>query len=481
MKTKIKKILILAAWLVVWETAAMLIHNSILLAGPVEVGRTLAGLLQTPDFYRICLTSLGRIMLGMTAAFLLGCLCGGAMYRWHFFDDLISPLLSVMKSIPVASFVVLLLIWQGAANLSIWISFLVVFPNICINMKNGLQAVPDDKREMAEIFGIKGLKGFLYIYRPAVLPYLISCMEISIGMSFKSGVAAEVIGTPDYSIGERIYISKVYLDTAGLFSWTLSLIVISFLVEKVIIALLHRALLPINGFEKRGREGFESRNEGMPAGRKLREPVADDYKKEETTAPNVVLQINNASKSYGDNPVLSGIDKKLERGKRYFLMAPSGGGKTTLLRLIAGLEKPDEGKIIFSGKNTGSGKISFQFQEDRLLDGESTITNLAPYDLKRKKYWNVATQILPEESLKQQVSELSGGMKRRVSLIRALLYGYDDKDSICLLDEPFAGLDAKTKERVMDFIKKYQNGRTLLIATHDERDCERMNGTLWKL
>ena len=72
-------------------------------------------------------------------------------------------------------------------------------------------------------------------------------------------------------------------------------------------------------------------------------------------------------------------------------------------------------------------------------------------------------------------------MKRRVSLIRALLYGYDDKDSICLLDEPFAGLDTKTKERVMDFIKKYQNGRTLLIATHDETDCERMNGTLWKL
>ena len=234
-KNRIKKISILIMWLLIWQTGAALIDNDILLAGPVDVGKALGRLLITWEFYKICMASLWRILAGFLMAFASGILAGGLFYALPPAEELFEPVLSVMKSIPVASFVVLLLIWQGADDLSVWISFFVVFPNACVSMKNGLKAVDRRLLEMADIFKIRGFRRLLYIYRPALMRFLSSGMEICVGMAFKSGVAAEVIGVPDFSIGERIYISKIYLDTPGLFAWTIALIFLSFLVERLVL------------------------------------------------------------------------------------------------------------------------------------------------------------------------------------------------------------------------------------------------------
>lgn len=454
MNKKLKKLLIILAWLGIMEIAAMLIHNSILLVGPVEIARALLELLQTGNYYLICLMSLCRIMAGMLLAFVLGCVFGALMHRFSLFDEIISPVLAVMKSIPVASFVVLLLIWQGARNLSVFISFIVVFPNVCVSMKNGLKSVTIEKTELADVYHIKGFRKWLYIYRPAVIPYLISCMEISIGMSFKSGVAAEVIGMPNYSIGERIYVSKVYLDTAGLFAWTFSLIVLSFCVEKVILCLMKQTLKPVS----------IKKSADLPERENVRNEKSGNDRQDS-------LEIKNVSISFDGKPVLIHVTKTLKKGARYLLMAPSGSGKTTLFRIIAGIEQADEGRI------TGCGNVTYQFQEDRLLDTELTMTNV----MLNHRYSPVAEEILPKECLRRPVSELSGGMKRRVSLVRAMLYQFQNPDAVCLLDEPFTGMDEETKDRAIAFIKKYQNGRTLLIATHDEKDCERLDGIIWKL
>ncbi|MGN0245643.1 MAG: ATP-binding cassette domain-containing protein [Lachnospiraceae bacterium] len=474
MNKKFKKLFIILAWLGILEIAAMLVHNSILLVGPVEIARALFELLQTEKYYLICLMSLCRIMAGMLLAFLFGCVFGAFMYRFSLFDEIISPVLAVMKSIPVASFVVLLLIWQGARNLSVFISFIVVFPNVCVSMKNGLKSVTTQKRELADVFQMKGFRRWLYIYRPAVIPYLISCMEISIGMSFKSGVAAEVIGMPDYSIGERIYVSKVYLDTAGLFAWTFSLIVLSFCVEKMILHLMKQTLNPIS--VKRGRGKIDAiksfvLEEEIPTGGRPEEKVTDLKKEKSGSERHRSLEIKNISKSFDGKPVLMNVTKSLKKGDCYLIMAPSGSGKTTLFRIIAGLEKADAGRV------EGYHGVTYQFQEDRLLDTEFTMTNM----MLNNHYSLVAEEILPKECLCRPVSELSGGMKRRVSLVRAMLYQLKNQDAVCLLDEPFTGMDEETKDRAIAFIKKYQNGRTLLIATHDEKDCERLGGILWEL
>lgn len=459
MNKKIKKLLIILAWLGILEIAAMLVHNSILLVGPVEIAQALFELMQTGNYYLICLMSLCRIMAGMLLAFLCGCVFGALMYRFSLFDEIISPVLAVMKSIPVASFVVLLLIWQGARNLSVFISFIVVFPNVCVSMKNGLKSVSTEKTELADVFHMKGIRKWLYIYRPAVIPYLISCMEISIGMSFKSGVAAEVIGIPDYSIGERIYVSKVYLDTAGLFAWTFSLIVLSFCVEKIILCLMKQTLKPVKNNKEKVTDLQNEKSVDLHG----RENVRDERYRS--------LDIKNISKSFDGKPVLTNVTKSLKKGGCYLLMAPSGSGKTTLFRIIAGLEQADEGQV------KGYDGVTYQFQEDRLLDTELTMTNITLNHC----YSPIAEEILPKECLCRPVSELSGGMKRRVSLVRTMLYQFQNPDAVCLLDEPFTGMDEETKKRAIAFVKKYQNGRTLLIATHDEKDCERLDGILWKL
>lgn len=478
MKKRIKKICIVILWLLIWQIAAVCIDNDILLAGPVAVGKSLAGLLVTADFYGICLASVGRILLGFCLAFLTGIILGAVSYRFPFVREISEPVLSVMKSIPVASFVVLLLIWQGAENLSVWISFFVVFPNICISTRNGLEAVDPKLKEMAEVFGIRGIGKVFYIYRPSLLRFLLSGMEISIGMAFKSGVAAEVIGVPDFSIGERIYVSKIYLDTPGLFAWTVSLILLSFLTEKLILKAVRLLERPV-------RIDRGSRDAGKSGGILAKNNVQEEDKT--PVQAKGVVRLSHIFKSFGEKAVLCDINADLNRGGCYLLMGPSGSGKTTLLRILAGLEEPDRGKIqtvVSEGDNACRKKpeVSYLFQEDRLLENEFTITNIMLTTKgEKQQIVRAVSEILPESCMEQPASALSGGMKRRCALARAMFYQIENPDAVCLLDEPFTGLDEETKKKAAAFIEKYLNGRTLIVATHDETDAELLGGTIWKI
>lgn len=463
MKKRGKQIFVLLGWLFIWQMAAILVHNNILLAGPVEVFKTFVGLLGQSAFYRTCAASMGRILSGFFLAVLAGIVLGGLCYAIPFIKDMFWPVLSVLKAVPVVSFIVLLLIWQGSKQVALWVSFLVVFPNACTASINGLSAVDAKLKEMADLFHIRGLKRLLYLYRPAFLPFMISAMEISVGMAFKSGVAAEVIGMPQASIGERIYMSKVYLDTPALFAWTLSLILLSFLVEKCLIKAMKLLL--------------------KPTGRYTAARLSKGSRQDEAGEMGDIV-IEDISKSYGNKQVLSHFKGELKKGGRYLLMAPSGSGKTTLLRLVAGLEKPDQGTITFA-------EVSYLFQEDRLFENEFTITNIMLTTRKKDKeetdrafYERVretAAKLLPSESLDQPVRTLSGGMKRRCALIRTMLYEPDPESGICLLDEPFAGLDPETKKKAAAFIEEHLHGRTLVVASHDKEDAALLGGSIWNI
>ena len=235
-----KKGIIILFWLCIWQLAAVMIHNDILLVGPFQVGRALLENMGRADFLRIVLCSAGRIGLGFFAALFGALLCGALSYRYTLLEEFLSPVITMIKSVPVASFVVLLLIWFGSSRLSFFISFLIVFPNVYVNTIAGLKSTDRQLLEMAEIFGVSTWNRFCFLYRPALMPYLASSLKISLGMSWKSGVAAEVIGIPQYSLGERLYMSKIYLDTAGLFAWTLLVILLSFLFERAVLYILKK-------------------------------------------------------------------------------------------------------------------------------------------------------------------------------------------------------------------------------------------------
>ncbi len=187
------------------------------------------------------------------------------------------------------------------------------------------------------------------------------------------------------------------------------------------------------------------------------------------------LIVKNLYKSYEDLAVLSGLSLTLEAGTVYCLMGPSGIGKTTLLRLILGLEKPDDGEIIRGTDDRM--RITAVFQEDRLCETFSPLDNirltvsgaLSPSQIRAE-----LCRLLPEESVTRPVNTLSGGMKRRVAIARALL---TPSDAI-LMDEPFTGLDEDTKLHVISYIKEKADGRLLLITTHQEGDAALLDAKL---
>ncbi len=194
------------------------------------------------------------------------------------------------------------------------------------------------------------------------------------------------------------------------------------------------------------------------------------------------LTIRSLCKSFGDLQVLNGFDLEMESGRVYCLMGPSGSGKTTLLRVLMGLENADSGSIVWEDLNKPSivPRFSSVFQEDRLCEAFTPIENVMMVTgrlLSQAQVRAELTRLLPEESLSRPAATLSGGMKRRTAICRALLVPYD----VLLMDEPFTGLDDDTRQTVISYILEKSAGRMVLISTHQEEDVALLGAELIRL
>ena len=169
-------------------------------------------------------------------------------------DELLEPFVQTIKSVPVASFIILVLIWVSPENLSVIISLLMVFPVIYTNVKDGIRSMDRNLTEMADLFAAPITLRIRYIYASQILPFCRAGCSLALGLCWKSGIAAEVIGLPSSSIGEQLYYSKLYLDTAGLFAWTFVIIVISALFERAALFLLGK-LAPATLSPEESRSG----------------------------------------------------------------------------------------------------------------------------------------------------------------------------------------------------------------------------------
>ena len=236
-----KRILTLGAivfWLVLWQAAAMMLGKSLLLSSPVEVVERLFELVPDKNFVSGVLFTTGRIMLGFLLGTLTGVLFALLAGKFVFFERLFAPLITAVKAVPVASFTILARIWISSANLSVLITFLISVPVVYSNVFEGIRSFDPKLTVMADVFHIPPFKRFVGIYLSQIMPFFRSAIRLSIGLCWKSGVAAEVIGTPKGSIGEKLYSSKVYLETADLFAWTLVVIILSLITEKLILLII---------------------------------------------------------------------------------------------------------------------------------------------------------------------------------------------------------------------------------------------------
>lgn len=227
-----------AFWLIVWEIASISIGQEILLVSPVDVLIKIKELAFEGEFWNAIGFTIVRIIGGFLLAVVLGVVLAVVSVRYKYIRELLEPFIRTVKAIPVASFIILVLIWISSANLSIVISFLMVFPIIYTNIYEGIVQTDPKMIQMANVFKMDLKQQVRYIYCSQVLPYLQSACSISLGMCWKAGIAAEVIGMPNNSIGENLYNAKVFFDTPALFAWTVVIICISIISEKLFMKLI---------------------------------------------------------------------------------------------------------------------------------------------------------------------------------------------------------------------------------------------------
>ncbi|NLP30961.1 MAG: ABC transporter permease subunit [Clostridiales bacterium] len=235
-----QKLAVVLFWLTIWQIASIVIGHDLLLVSPIKVAKTLLLLIQELSFWSAIAYTFVRIVCGFLLSILIGILLAALSAASGILKALLAPFFGVVKSVPVVSFIILVLIWSGNSNLSIVISFLMVLPIIYTNVLEGIERTDIKLLEMAHVFNVSFLNIIKYIYIPSCMPYFLSACKVGLGLCWKSGIAAEVIGLPTGSIGEKLYQSKIFLSTAELFSWTIVIITISFLFEKLFLWFLKR-------------------------------------------------------------------------------------------------------------------------------------------------------------------------------------------------------------------------------------------------
>lgn len=232
----IKKLTLAASvlfWFAVWQIAAMALDKEILLVSPISVVQRLSELVVTAPFWQAVATSFVRILTGFGTALVVGILLAAAASAFSPIKALLAPPMAAIRAVPVASFIILVLIWFSSERLSSVISFLMVLPVIYSNTLAGISSIDRELDEMADVFELRGPRRLRCLWLAQIMPSLLTGCEISLGLCWKSGIAAEVIGMPDHTIGEALQQAKVYLDTPDLFAWTVVIVLVSTLFAKL--------------------------------------------------------------------------------------------------------------------------------------------------------------------------------------------------------------------------------------------------------
>lgn len=220
-------------WLAVWWLLALIVGKELLIPSPPLVVRTLLELVVTGAFWRYTALTLLRITLGLLLGIVLGILTALLTNRSSLLHALLAPAVRVVRATPVASFIILVLLWVANGRVPVVISALVVLPVVWESTAAGLRSVDRDLLEFARAYRLTRWDTWRRIVIPSMLPQLAAAVCTAIGLAWKSGVAAEVLCLPKAAVGTQVYFSKLYLDTPALFAWTLIVVTLSLTVERI--------------------------------------------------------------------------------------------------------------------------------------------------------------------------------------------------------------------------------------------------------
>ncbi|HZK20365.1 MAG TPA: ATP-binding cassette domain-containing protein, partial [Treponemataceae bacterium] len=391
-----------------------------------------------------------RVIRSFAFSFVLSILLGTIAGKFLLFRQFLSFPMGIIKATPVISFILLAIFWFKTNSVPVFIGVLMTLPVMTGGVIAGIQHIDKKLDDMCTIYGLNVSEKFFSFYVPSVAPYVVNSSLTSFSLTWKVVVASEVIALPQRSIGFALQTAKVQLETADVFAWTVSIVLVSFLLESLLsFALKHIGVAKIS----------------------IRLPKKNDTVQPLNMNVQTDISIDNFTMSRGGKSLFNDFSIHFAAHSITAIIAPSGGGKTSLFDCIAGLLKPDSGSIVKQ-----DGAISYLFQEPRLLPSLSVLENIAlplqklfSSEKAKKRACYYLQKVGLSEKKTALSTELSGGEKQRAALARAFAY----PSSVLLMDEAFQSQDIRLKTQLGKLFKSLltEEPKTVVMVTHDIREA----------
>ena len=430
---------------VAWQLLSWQMAQPQLIPSFPDLIRALLRLVYSPGFLVSIGTTCLRACVGLLLSLAAASITAFLLNRSEAIRFLFMPWLSLLRSVPVISFILLALIFLNPEMIPLLIAFLTMYPLLTENLLKGLMNRRDSWKMLARQFHLNAWNRLFQINYPQLKPYLFSGLASAVGFGWRAIIMGEVLSQCVDGIGKRMKEAQVFIDVPELIAWTLVAIVLSWLTDKLISRL----------------------SDWQPSVR---------YRHSAVELQAVSLQPNDicltdVSYSYG----VHHMNIILKAGKIYVLSAPSGQGKTTLLQLLNGTLKPTGGEITGLPQQTAN-----LFQEPTLLPQLTAKENImlggaAYYDraILEQQSLRLLAAFQLEKQAEMYPAALSYGQQQRVALARALIF----PTGLLLLDEPFNGLDVELRQLVARFLVEWQQEKqaTVVFSSHHVDEIKAMN------
>lgn len=423
-----------------WQLLAVAMRQPELIPTVPRLLMALVELLGSAEFYQSVGCTLGRGLLGLAGSAVCAALTAWLLARHSLLEQLFRPWLTLLRSVPVISFILLALIFLDPEQLPLLIAFLTCFPLLTENLTNGLKALRPSLSLMAKQFQLSRYNRLTQIYYPQLHPFLFSGLTSAAGFGWRAIIMGEALAQCAAGIGSAMKVAQNFLDVPSLLAWTVVAILISHTTDQALRRLAQ--WLPAIRFVKPG-------GAHAPSG--------------ESADQQHSVRVDQLGYRYA----IHGFSHLFEAGRCYGFSAPSGRGKTTLLHLLSGTLRPTEGSI-----TPLPSPVARLFEYPELLPQLSALQNVAlplaacyPLHEAEAMAREALTALrLTDAQQRQCPNTLSYGQQQRVALARALAF----PAPYLMLDEPFKGADEALKQQLIRCIQQQKSRRAIVwLVSHD--------------